>query len=314
MRGRPRHAHDWRSHFQKPEKLSSWTLVLHSLRLTNTPQFAADGVHGRANQSPTTAIENSVCAENPDCGRQEGRTLVPTLGTADAMVLVDSFSCRQAAAHARSNYVPIDGGPVGEQHCLSSTGLWRMRSATPWNRSRWNMLMRQLLGRISSADSTFRLPRVVLGVVLLSARYYVGAVLGILLGFSPSGIASIWFPTAGFVDLVSRWLRLVRSTPNTPVVADILGRQPVPLAEVAGLHSTSISSYIGKQGLESIVGAAVSKWTALPTPHAKIDETLVVSLGVSAVSFSGHAPSLSITGSESIASVVTTRRSRDRYH
>jgi hypothetical protein len=58
--------------------------------------------------------------------------------------------------------------------------------------------MSQLLGRIGLAPGAhaLRLPHVVQDVLLVSAGYYAGGIVGILLEFPPSGIAAIWPPKA----------------------------------------------------------------------------------------------------------------------
>jgi two-component system, LuxR family, sensor kinase FixL len=58
--------------------------------------------------------------------------------------------------------------------------------------------MSQLLGRIGLAPDSqvWRLPQVARNVLLVSAGYYAGGIVGILLGFPPSGIAAIWPSTA----------------------------------------------------------------------------------------------------------------------
>jgi integral membrane sensor domain MASE1 len=58
--------------------------------------------------------------------------------------------------------------------------------------------MSQLLGRIGLAPDSqvWRLPQIARNVLLVSAGYYAGGVVGILLGFPPSGIAAIWPSTA----------------------------------------------------------------------------------------------------------------------
>ncbi len=98
--------------------------------------------------------------------------------------------------------------------------------------------MRHFLERISSAEGsrTLRLPRVVLGVVLISAGYYAGAILGILLGFPPSGIASIWFPTAIVLTALLLtpppywWIYLLATVPTHLHVVATFQRPEVPLA------------------------------------------------------------------------------------
>ena len=43
---------------------------------------------------------------------------------------------------------------------------------------------------------TSGIPSTVSGVLLVAAGYYAGGVVGAVLGYPPSGIASIWLPTA----------------------------------------------------------------------------------------------------------------------
>jgi PAS domain S-box-containing protein len=72
-------------------------------------------------------------------------------------------------------------------------------------------------------------------VALVSAGYYVGAILGILLGFPPSGIASIWFPTAIVLAALLLtpprywWMYLLATVPTHLHVVATFQRPEVPL-------------------------------------------------------------------------------------
>ncbi len=95
----------------------------------------------------------------------------------------------------------------------------------------------RFLGRISSAPGahTLRLSRLVLGVVLVSAGYYAGAVIGILLGFPPSGISSIWLPTAIVLAALlltpprDWWMYLLATVPTHLHVVAVFQHPEVPL-------------------------------------------------------------------------------------
>jgi integral membrane sensor domain MASE1 len=109
--------------------------------------------------------------------------------------------------------------------------------------------MSQLLGRIGLAPDSqvWRLPQIARNVLLVSAGYYAGGVVGILLGFPPSGIAGIWPPTAILLAALLLtpprywWTYLLGVVPAHLHVVDTFQRPEVP-SVVAVCQVTPISA------------------------------------------------------------------------
>jgi PAS domain S-box-containing protein len=124
--------------------------------------------------------------------------------------------------------------------------------------------MSQLLGRIGLAPGAYalRLPHVVQDVLLVSAGYYAGGIVGILLGFPPFGIAAIWPPTAILLTALLLtpprywWLYLLAVVPTHLHLVANFHRPEVPLAVMLfQIAATAIHAVLAALAVRFLIGA-----------------------------------------------------------
>jgi two-component system, LuxR family, sensor kinase FixL len=124
--------------------------------------------------------------------------------------------------------------------------------------------MSQLLARIGLAPDAhaWRLPQVAWNVLLVSAGYYAGGIVGILLGFPPSGIAAIWPSTAILLAALLLtpprhwWIYLLAAVPTHLHLVANFQRPEVPfgvmLCQVA---SNAVHAVLAALAVRFVIGA-----------------------------------------------------------
>ena len=124
--------------------------------------------------------------------------------------------------------------------------------------------MAQLTEQIGLAPGaqSLRLPQLVLGVFLVSAGYYAGGIVGILLGFPPSGIAAIWPSTAILLAALLLtparhwWVYLLAVVPTHLHLVANFQRPEVPLVVMlCQVASNAIHAVLGALAVRFVVGA-----------------------------------------------------------
>jgi two-component system, LuxR family, sensor kinase FixL len=124
-----------------------------------------------------------------------------------------------------------------------------------------------LLGGVGSAQGaqTLQLPGVVrltFSVLLVSAGYYVGGIVGILLGFPPSGIAAIWPSTAILLAALLLtpprhwWLYLLATVPTHLHLVANFQRPEVPfVVMLCQVGSNAIHALLAALAVRFVIGA-----------------------------------------------------------
>jgi two-component system, LuxR family, sensor kinase FixL len=124
--------------------------------------------------------------------------------------------------------------------------------------------MSQLLGRIGLAPDSqvWRLPQVARNVLLVSAGYYAGGVVGILLGFPPSGIAAIWPSTAILLAALMLtpprhwWIYLLAAVPTHLHLVANFQRPEVPfVVMVCQVASNAVHAVLAAVAVRFVIGA-----------------------------------------------------------
>jgi two-component system, LuxR family, sensor kinase FixL len=127
-----------------------------------------------------------------------------------------------------------------------------------------NVPMSQLLARIGLAPDAhvWRLPQIARNVLLVSAGYYAGGIVGILLGFPPSGIASIWPPTAILLAAMLLtpprywWIYLLGVVPTHLHIVDTFQRPEVPFLVAVYQVTTNFGlAVFAALAVRSVIGA-----------------------------------------------------------
>jgi integral membrane sensor domain MASE1 len=123
--------------------------------------------------------------------------------------------------------------------------------------------MSQLVVRNGLAPGSQSLSRThVLSLLLVSAGYYAGAIVGILLGFPPSGIAAIWPATAILLAALLLtpphywWLYLLAVVPAHLHVVANFQRPEVPFAVMlVQVASNAVHAVIAALAIRFVIGA-----------------------------------------------------------
>jgi integral membrane sensor domain MASE1 len=130
--------------------------------------------------------------------------------------------------------------------------------------SSWKRTNEQLLGRIGLAPGAhaLRLPHVVQDVLLVSAGYYAGGIVGILLEFPPSGIAAIWPPTAILLAALLLtpprcwWIYLLAVVPTHLHLVANFWRPDVPFVVMLGqVASNALQAVLAALAVRFVIGA-----------------------------------------------------------
>jgi PAS domain S-box-containing protein len=124
--------------------------------------------------------------------------------------------------------------------------------------------MSQLVGRIGLTPHSQTLPlsHVVLSVLLVSAGYYAGGIVGILLEFPPSGIAAIWPPTAILLAALLLtpprcwWIYLLAVLPTHLHLVANFWRPDVPFVVMLGqVASNALQAVLAALAVRFVIGA-----------------------------------------------------------
>jgi len=124
--------------------------------------------------------------------------------------------------------------------------------------------MCQLVGRIGLTPHSQTLPLsyVVLRVLLVSAGYYAGGIVGILLGFPPSGIAALWLPNAILLAALLLtpprywWIFLLAAVPTHLHLVANFQRPEVPfVVMLCQVASNAVQAVLAALAVRFVIGA-----------------------------------------------------------
>ncbi len=155
-------------------------------------------------------------------------------------------------------------------------------------------------GRDSEASRVTRVATLISTVLLVSAGYYVGGLIGIALRFPPSGIATIWPPTAILVSALlltpprSWWVYLLAAVPTHMHLVAYFQPDVPPVVMFAQVGSNALHAVLAAVAVRNAVGTPTRfdslRSMVLYILYAAIGATVVAcALAVSVFALTGWA-------------------------